>query len=105
MLAANAVLINFLWIAGYGLDGFANATEALVGEAISAQRLATTVLCSRPARFPRSPSPPASRSCTLVCTAKASLTAIFTNEEAIRLLAGQYLPWLIVLPLVAVCSF
>ena len=40
ILAANAVLINFLWIAGYGLDGFANATEALVGEAIGARRLA-----------------------------------------------------------------
>ncbi len=40
ILAANAVLINFLWIAGYGLDGFANATEALVGEAIGAQRVA-----------------------------------------------------------------
>ena len=37
ILAANAVLINFLWIAAYGLDGFANATEALVGEAIGAQ--------------------------------------------------------------------
>ena len=40
ILAANAVLINFLWIAGYGLDGFANATEALVGEAIGAGRVA-----------------------------------------------------------------
>jgi MATE family multidrug resistance protein len=39
ILAANAVLINFLWIAGYGLDGFANAAEALVGEAIGAKRI------------------------------------------------------------------
>src|ERR1700748_388866 len=38
ILAANAVLINFLWIAGYGLDGFANATEALVGEAVGNRR-------------------------------------------------------------------
>src|SRR6202000_56766 len=34
-----------------------------------------------------------------------NIIAIFTNQEAIRLLAGQYLPWLIVLPLVAVWSF
>ena len=33
------------------------------------------------------------------------IIAIFTNQEAIRVLAGQYLPWLIVLPLVAVWSF
>ena len=34
-----------------------------------------------------------------------SIIAIFTNQEPIRLLAAQYLPWLIVLPLVAVWSF
>jgi MATE family multidrug resistance protein len=36
-LAANAVLFNFLLLAGYALDGFANATEQLVGRAIGAQ--------------------------------------------------------------------
>ena len=49
---ANAVLINFLWIAAYGLDGFANATEALVGEAIGAGRLAGRWR-SRPSGRPR----------------------------------------------------
>ena len=39
-LAANAVLMNMFFIVAYGLDGFANATEALVGEAIGARRLA-----------------------------------------------------------------
>jgi MATE family multidrug resistance protein len=38
-LAANAFLMNLHFIASYGLDGFANATEALVGEAIGAGRL------------------------------------------------------------------
>ena len=33
------------------------------------------------------------------------IIAIFTNQEAIRSLAAQFLPWLIVLPLVAVWSF
>jgi MATE family multidrug resistance protein len=36
-LAANAVLFNFLLLTGYALDGFANATEQLVGRAIGAQ--------------------------------------------------------------------
>ncbi len=34
-----------------------------------------------------------------------NIIALFTNQEAIRSLAAQYLPWLIVLPLVAVRSF
>lgn len=103
VLAANSVLINFLWIAGYGLDGFANAAEALVGEAIGARRLADyrAVL----------------KACSVSAFTVAALIslsylalgrqiiAIFTNQEPIRLLAGQYLPWLIILPLIGVWSF
>src|SRR3984885_5558564 len=98
VLAANAVLINFLWIAGYGLDGFANAAEALVGEAIGAQREADFRAVVR-------------ASCVSAFAVAASLSllylffgrsiiALFTNQEAIRLLAAKYLPWLVVLPLV-----
>ncbi len=36
-LAANAVLINFFLLAAFMLDGFANATEQLVGRAIGAR--------------------------------------------------------------------
>ena len=103
ILAANAVLINFLWIAGYGLDGFANAAEALAGEAIGAQREADFRAVVR-------------ASCVSAFAVAASLSllylffgrsiiALFTNQEAIRLLAAKYLPWLVVLPLVAVWSF
>jgi len=35
-LAANAVLLNFFFLSGFVLDGFANATEQLVGRAIGA---------------------------------------------------------------------
>ena len=31
VLAANAVLLNFLTFAAFGLDGFAHAAEAMVG--------------------------------------------------------------------------
>lgn len=103
ILAANSVLINFLWIAGYGLDGFANAAEALVGESIGAQRLADyrSVL--------KACSVSALTVATLISLAYFALgrqiIALFTNQEPIRLLAAQYLPWLIVLPLIAVWSF
>jgi multidrug resistance protein, MATE family len=103
ILAANAVLINFLWIAGYGLDGFANATEALVGEAIGAHRVAdfrAVLKASSVSAF------------TVAATLSLvyfmfgrNLIAVFTNQEEVRALAAQYLPWLIVLPLVAVWSF
>jgi MATE family multidrug resistance protein len=103
ILAANAVLINFLWIAAYALDGFANAAEALVGEAIGAQRVADYRGVLK-----------ASAVSAFACAVGFSLLYllfgrriidIFTNQQAIRLLAAQYLPWLIVLPLVAVWSF
>jgi multidrug resistance protein, MATE family len=103
VLAANAVLINFLWIAGYGLDGFANATEALVGEAIGARRVAdfrAVLKASSVSAFTV-----AAGLSLLYLVFGRNIIAIFTNQEAIRSLAGQYLPWLIVLPLVAVWSF
>ena len=97
------MLINFLWIAGYGLDGFANATEALVGEAIGAQRVAdyrAVLKASSVSAFTVA----AGLSLLYLLFGK-SIIAIFTNQEAIRLLAARYLPWLIVLPLIAVWSF
>ena len=103
ILAANAVLINFLWIAGYGLDGFANATEALVGEAIGAGRVAdfrAVLKASSVSAFTV-----AAALSLLYLLFGRSLIAVFTNQQAVRLLAVQYLPWLIVLPLVAVWSF
>jgi MATE family multidrug resistance protein len=103
ILAANAVLINFLWIAGYGLDGFANATEALVGEAIGARRVAdfrAVLKASSVSAFTV-----AAGLSLLYLVFGRSIIAIFTNQEAIRSLAAQFLPWLVVLPLVAVWSF
>jgi MATE family multidrug resistance protein len=103
ILAANAVLINFLWIAGYGLDGFANATEALVGEAIGARRVEdyrSVLKASSVSAF----------SVAVVISAiylvfGRQIIALFTNQDQIRSLAEQFLPWLVVLPLVAVWSF
>jgi MATE family multidrug resistance protein len=103
ILAANAVLMNLHWIASYGLDGFANATEALVGEAVGARRLDDyrAVL----------------RASTVLAVAVAGLVSIsyfafgirlvdcFTNQPEIRPLAIRFLPWAIALPLVSVWGF
>jgi multidrug resistance protein, MATE family len=33
------------------------------------------------------------------------IIAVFTNQEAVRVLAAEFLPWMIVLPIIAVWSF
>ena len=104
ILAANAVLINFLWIAGYGLDGFANATEALVGEAIGARRVAdfrSVLKASSVSAF--AVAAVSSRS-FIFCSARTS-SRYSPTSKMVRELASRFLPWLVVLPLIAVWSF
>ena len=103
ILAANAVLINFLWIAGYALDGFANATEALVGEAIGAQRKADFRAVLKASSL--SAFAVAAAISLLYLMFGRNIIAVFTNQSAVRVLAEQYLPWLIVIPVVATWSF
>ena len=103
ILAANAVLLNFHMIAAYALDGFANAAEALAGEAIGAKRIvdyrAVLKACSVSAFI-------VAMAISLIYMGFGKqIIAFFTNQEPIRLLAVQFLPWLIVLPLIAVWSF
>jgi MATE family multidrug resistance protein len=103
ILAANAVLINLLWIAAYGLDGFANAAEALVGEAIGARRredYRAVLKATSVSAFTVS----AAISLVYLIFGR-NIIALFTNQNSIRTLAAHFLPWLIVLPIVAVWSF
>lgn len=102
-LAANAVLMNMFFIVAYGLDGFANATEALVGESIGARKRENY----RAVLYTSSVS-------AFIVSALASLTyliaghhivALFTNQEAVRALAERYLPWAIALPVISVWGF
>jgi MATE family multidrug resistance protein len=103
ILAANAVLLNFHMIYSYALDGFANAAEALVGEAIGARRIAdyrSVLRASAASAFTV-----AALISLIYLAFGRQIIGVFTNQEAIRTVAGEYLPWLIVLPLVAVWSF
>ena len=103
VLAANAVLMNFHWIASYGLDGFANATEALVGESIGADRRQDYRAVIR-----------ASTVSAVVVAGLISLAylmfgrqivGVFTNQEAVREIAIRYLPIVVMLPVASVWSF
>jgi len=102
-LAANAVLLNLHGIASYALDGFANATEALVGAAVGARRVADYRAVLR-----------ASTVAAGVVAVLMSLTylvfggelvRLFTNLEPVRVLAMRYLPWMIAMPSIAVWGY
>ena len=100
VLAANAVLLNFVVFFNFAYDGFAFAAEALTGRALGAGRRADLAR--------------AIRACLLWCLALALLTLavygvagapivrVLTDLEDVRAVAYDYLPWLIALPLVAV---
>ena len=103
VLAANAVLLNMHNIAAYGLDGFANATEALVGESIGAQRRKDYRAVLRASTLA------AGVVALLISLAYLvsgpALIRIFTDQDPIRLIALRYLPWAIAMPIVSVWAF
>jgi len=103
VLAANAVLLNMHNIAAYGLDGFANATEALVGESIGAQRRADYRAVLRASTLA------AGVVALLISLAYLisgpALIRIFTDQPPIRILALRYLPWAVAMPIVSVWAF
>jgi multidrug resistance protein, MATE family len=102
-LAANAVLLNFLTFAAFGLDGFAHAAEAMVGRHIgrgdaSAFRAATR----------------ANLSLALGLAVALALAfavggrpgiALMTGLLEVRAAAASYLPYVVALPLVGVFAF
>jgi MATE family multidrug resistance protein len=103
ILAANAVLINMLNLMSFALDGFAHAAEALVGKAVGARdRESLERAVSLALRW------------SLYVAGLFCLFFLLGGEWIIRLLtdlpevievADRYLPWLELLPLVAVWSY
>lgn len=102
-LAANAVLLTFLLVISAGLDGFANAAEAMVGQAVghrSHQRF--LVACRTAARW----SLIGSVMFTILFLVSGYwLIGLLTSIEEVRAMARQYLPWLWLLPLSAVWGY
>lgn len=103
VLAANAVLLNISTFVAYGLDGFANAAEALAGEAYGARDRKTF------------------RAAVLASTRWAVILSILitlslfwlgpliidvlTGIEDVRLAARTYLPWVAIMPIISVWCF
>lgn len=99
VLAANAVLITFLMVISNGLDGFANAAEALVGQAVGRRSMQqfrrVCVVASRWSLVG------ALIFTTVFVTAGPLLIGLLTSIDDVRATALAHLPWLWVLPLVA----
>lgn len=103
ILAANAIIMQLVLLTSYGLDGFAHAAEALVGDAVGKRDAA---LFSRICRQCGLWSVFTALLFTLCYIAFGSqLIALFTNIEALQHQALVYLPWLWLLPLVSVASY
>ena len=102
-LAANQVLLQFLEITAYALDGFAFAAETLVGQAVGAR------------------SRPGVRRAAVVASqwgvgGAVALAAVFlaagpaiidlmATAPEVRAAARDYLPWLVAAPLIGVASW
>lgn len=102
-LAANAVLMHFITVSAYFLDGLAFAAESLVGRAVGAKNRALFIAATRITTM---------WAFALACAA-ALLIALFgpfgidllTTDPATRETARAYLPWIIIGPPLGVWAF
>ena len=103
ILAVNAVLMNFQHLMSYGLDGIAHAAEALVGKAVgqnqrSAVQAAVRGTLAWSALF-------GFAFAAVFAVAGTGLVSILTDLDSVRQSAEDYLPWLVLSPLVSLWSF
>ena len=102
-VAANAVLMQLQYFLAYGLDGFAHAAEGMVGSAWGGRHRQHFRAAIR-----------ATTVCAVVVAlgyslVYAALGTVFigwmTDLETVRATAAEYLPWMILAPIVSVWSF
>ncbi len=102
-LAGNEVLLMFLSFAAFGLDGFANAAEAIVGEAygrrdrqlLRAAVKVTTIWALMTAAF----------ASLVFALLGVPIVRMLTDIEEVRQMGYAYLPYAILMPLIGVWSF
>lgn len=102
-LAANQVLLHFLMITSYGLDGFAFSAEALVGKAMGARQrdvLRRSAMLSMGWAF-------ATSALVVVVFALAGpqIIDLMVKAPEVQQMARVFLPYVVVLPLIACGAF
>ncbi len=103
VLAANTILINLFWFISYALDGFANAAETLVGQAVGAKDLSMFDLTIRRSSF-------MALMFALIFALVYflwgdCLLGFLTNIETVKCEAMIYMPWLVLMPLTGIACF
>jgi MATE family multidrug resistance protein len=102
-LAGNQVLLQFLGITAYALDGFAFAAEALVGQAVGARRAGAVrraaVLASQWAAGG------ALALALVFALAGPAIIDLMATAPEVRAAARLYLPWLVAAPVIGVASW
>ena len=102
-LAANQVLMQFLSITAYALDGFAFSAESLVGQAVGARRPAQV---RRAAILTGQWGAGGAVALALVFAVLGGpIIDLLTTSPEIRATARVYLPWLVAAPLIGVASW
>ncbi len=103
ILAANTILLQYLFIMAYGVDGFAFAAESLTGRFVGAkdkQGLKQSIRLSFYWGMVI-----ALVFALVYGLAGTSLIHLFTNNETVIATAQQYMPWLILMPIVSAAAF
>ncbi|HRO14072.1 MAG TPA: MATE family efflux transporter [Paracoccus sp. (in: a-proteobacteria)] len=102
-LAANQVLMQFLEVTAYALDGFAFAAEALVGQAVGARRPGRV----RQASWLTSQWGAGGALALGLAFALGggAIIDLLTTSPEVRETARHYLPWLVIAPAVGIASW
>ncbi len=103
VLAANSILLHLQTFMAYGLDGFAHAAESLIGEASGARSRRRFRLAVRMTTLWAGVVALAVAAIYLV--AGPWLLTLFSDQVPVLEMAGAYLPWMILSPLVSVWSY
>lgn len=102
-LSANGVLMELVMLVSFAMEGFAQAAETLTGQAVGARRWATfgavVRTCARLALLT------ALLACFFFWVGGHWLIGQLTDIVEVRDTACAYLPWITVLPLIAVWSY
>jgi MATE family multidrug resistance protein len=103
VLAANAVLLNFLTFAAFGLDGFAHAAEAMVGRHVGRGDAAGFRAATR-ANLALALALALLLALAFAAGGRAGID-LMTGLAEVRATAIAYLPYIVALPLIAVFAF
>lgn len=102
-LAANQVLLQFLGITAYALDGFAFAAESLVGQAVGAQSSGSVRTAARISSLWGAAGSVLMGAAFLMLGPQ--IIDLMATDPAVRAEARLYLPWLAAAPVIGIAAW